>query len=210
MVTKFLSRLFLRPMENILWQLDDNEQKLYLTFDDGPFPEVTDNVLNILASQNVPATFFLSGIQLEMQKDRSRKLDYGIHEIGNHGYFHAPWNLKSQKTLTEEIERTDKLIQKFFERKPRLYRPPYGLWGQAVEAVLQQPGKKMVLWSLLSRDYKWPVSRVLDYLSGNLESGDIIVFHDSGQSRSTVTEALPRFIDDAHARGFHFAHIPDF
>ncbi|MBN2365262.1 MAG: polysaccharide deacetylase family protein [Calditrichaeota bacterium] len=207
MLTKYLSRIFLPPIENVIWQRPENGRNLYLTFDDGPQPYVTPAVLEILNSAKIPAVFFLSGMQLEKYEKDLPKLDYNSHEIANHGFSHTPCNLQSTLQVVREIEKTDHLIKRIFNRSTRLFRPPYGIWDGGLEKALKEQHKTMILWSLLSNDFKWPVSKILDFLAVHIEPGDIIVFHDSEQSSSTIVKVLPEFIDLALKMDFQFKSL---
>ncbi len=204
---KWLARIVYPTFDNLLWHLPRREKVLYLTFDDGPFPEVTHQILEILKKFRVQAIFFLSGTSLEKYRKDVPKLNYQGHRLANHGYQHLPLVLQSVAALRQEIQRTDDLIRELIGPPSTLFRPPYGLFGPALLKVLKMSRKDMVLWSLMSYDFRWEAPKVLEFLKQNIQNGDILVFHDSPLAEKTTVAVLPEFLDYCLSSGYHFRII---
>jgi len=179
-------------------------ERIFLTFDDGPCPAVTMGVLEILNHYKIPALFFLTGLHIQENQTQLKNLPFAAHRLGNHGFFHEPIIFKSVSRLVNELRQTDELIQKFFNKHTIYFRPPYGIWGPQLSLALRSNPKRLVLWSLLANDFKWPADRIYDHLIKAVEPGDIIVFHDSEQAGKRVLEVLPRFIDYCLQNRFEF------
>jgi len=107
-------------------RVETNDRVVALTFDDGPAPEPMDEVLAVLASRSVHATFFVNGASLEEYPELGRHLVAAGHELGNHTYSHDRMVLKSQAAIREQVERTDGLIRRSGQSGEILFRPPYG------------------------------------------------------------------------------------
>jgi len=208
MLFKILARLFLRSMPDVIWKNVPADNSITLSFDDGPDPAVTPRVLKILSRYNVPAVFFLSGFQIEKNRNGLKHIRYNQHEVGNHAYYHSPYIWGSSGKFRAEIEKTDELIKKYFRKKPIYFRPPFGIWGPGLEKGLNSRHIKMVLWSLMANDFKWPAQKVYEYLCHNLETGDIVVFHDTEKSKETLLEVLPLFIEYCLNMNYHFEILP--
>ena len=201
---KALGNVVFPAFQNLIWRLPSRQKTVYLTFDDGPYPPVTTAVLEILRHYGVPAVFFLSGETLYRFRSALQTLDYTTYRLGNHGFRHHPYFCLSRKQLRREIRLTDALIRRVRGEASDLFRPPYGIFGAAVNHELEKLGKDLVLWSLLSNDFKWEASRVLAHLQKKLQPGDIVVFHDSEQSKQTIIKVLPDFIDFCIRNGYRF------
>lgn len=189
---------------NLIWNLPHSRNTVYLTFDDGPYPEITRKILEILNYYNISATFFLSGYQMIQFSSELKKLKYDGHILGNHGYYHNPLFFSSKNSIEQEISATDSLIYKYFNQNVNLFRPPYGIWGPGLYKILNKMGKDLILWSLMSNDFKWPSKRCEEYLKKNLRPGDIIVFHDSPISNETTIDILSKFIEFCLSKNYEF------
>jgi len=192
---KKLFKTVLSPFPDLIWRAPASINKIYLTFDDGPYPPVTQGVLEILNHHKIPALFFLTGMRIQEYQLEVKNLSFEFHRLGNHGFYHEPVIFKSTASLSMEIRQTDILIQKYFHKNTIYFRPPYGIWGPQLTRVLQTNSKRLVLWSLPANDFKWAANRIYDQLIKSVEPGDIIVFHDSQKADKKVLEVLPRFID---------------
>jgi peptidoglycan/xylan/chitin deacetylase (PgdA/CDA1 family) len=188
-------KIVLPAFPDLIWKVPASTDKIFLTFDDGPYPAVTEGVLEILNHYKISALFFLTGLHIEENQTQLKNLAFEAHRLGNHGFFHEPIIFKSVSRLVDEIKHTDELIQKFFNKHTIYFRPPYGIWGPQLSSALKSNPKRLILWSLLANDFKWPTERIFNHLIRGLEPGDIIVFHDSEKAGKKVLEVLPRFID---------------
>ncbi len=201
---KPLGRIVFPAFGNLVWRLPRPQKTVYLTFDDGPDPEITGEVLRILADSGAPATFFLSGEKVHRFRHHLDNLDYGGMQIGNHGFFHRPLFFLSQPVIEKEIRQTGEMISGIWGITAKLFRPPYGIFGPGLRRSLDDLGNDLILWSLMSNDFKWPAEKTLDHLKANLQPGDIVVFHDSRQSAATMLKVLPGFLDFCKSEGYQF------
>jgi cellulose synthase/poly-beta-1,6-N-acetylglucosamine synthase-like glycosyltransferase/peptidoglycan/xylan/chitin deacetylase (PgdA/CDA1 family) len=195
-----------------------------LTFDDGPDPNWTPAILDILKQENVPATFFIIGKNAQAYPDLLRRLVNEGHEIGNHTYTHP--NLgEIPASLTElELNATQRLIESETGRSTVLFRPPY--FGDAeadkpqeVEPALlaQRLGYLMIGVRIDPDDWQLPVNAkdVVDRtvqraIDTNPDTrGQVVLLHDSGGDRAATVEALPQLIHELRARGFRFVLVSD-
>jgi peptidoglycan/xylan/chitin deacetylase (PgdA/CDA1 family) len=204
---KLLAKLVLAAFPEVTWKRSSNRKDIYLTFDDGPDPEITPLILDILKQYKVAALFFLQGEKLRQYSGKLKKINYHGHRLGNHGFHHMPLILRSSETLKYEILETDRLIERNFGMHPIMFRPPYGIWGPALRNQLNSMKKEMVLWSLMSNDFKWEAERVLTFLKKKVSGGDIIVFHDTLASRNTILPLLPDFLEFCQRNGFNFQQL---
>ena len=209
---RLLARIFFRPYPELVWRFPENgtsegDRSICLTFDDGPCPPVTKRVLGILKELKVPATFFLCGEKIFAHRHEMRRLNYKDHVIGNHFFFHNPVVALSPKKILQELNLTDRLIEKNFGRNSQLFRPPYGIFGPSLLGTLRKQNKRMVLWSLMANDFKWSAAKVIRHLRKSVQNGDVVVFHDSAKAEKIVLEVLPEFIQFCRKKGFNFKSI---
>jgi peptidoglycan/xylan/chitin deacetylase (PgdA/CDA1 family) len=182
-----------------IWSIPNSEKIIYLTFDDGPIPEITPWVLDVLKEKNVNATFFCVGENAKNNSDILHRIISEKHAIGNHTYNHLKgWNTH---TLTY-IKNTEKCAEII---KSNLFRPPYGRIKQNQYKLLSKK-YKIIMWDVLSGDYDKKVSpeKCLENVVNNLRNGSIIVFHDSLKAKLNLQYALPKFIDYALSNNYHF------
>jgi len=191
--------------EYLLCQVPGKEKVAYLTFDDGPVPEATPEVLLILKHYGVRATFFCVGDNVRKHRGIFDQVTADGHAIGNHTFNH----LSGWKTSPGGYYNNVMLCRDLFETK--LFRPPHGRFTPGQYFILRNDFR-WVLWSVLTMDYHQKVSpeQCLLNATANLEPGSIIVFHDSIKAREKMLFALPRFIEYACEHGYTFAPLgPD-
>lgn len=179
------------------------EKKLYLSFDDGPEPEVTNFVLDQLALYNAKATFFCIGKNVENNPDVFKRILEDGHAVGNHTYDH----LNGFKTKNELY--LDNILSAKRSVNSRLFRPPYGRMRSAQSRKLKQHGFETVMWSVLSGDFDLNIDEEKCYRNvvNNAKNGDIIVFHDSLKAGSKIRYALPLVLKFFNERNFVFEKI---
>lgn len=183
---------------NLIWNKSRNEKKVYLTFDDGPSPEITDWVLEQLNSYKAKASFFLIGKNVEAHPDiLQRILDQG-HSIGNHTQNHMNgWKNKKQDYI-KEVEQCAECLE------TNLFRPPYGkIKKQQAKALLDQ-GYDIIMWDVLSGDFNVNRSgqECFDTVKKGVENGSIIVFHDSNKAWPQLKECLPKTLEYLQEQGY--------
>ena len=189
---------------NYLWDIPNNENKVYLTFDDGPTPEITIWTLEQLKKHNAKATFFCIGKNIEKNPEIFKKVTEQGHTIGNHTFNH----LKGWKTSTKDYVDNSKLCQSFISHLPSpislLFRPPYGKIKPSQSKVLRKLGYKIVMWDVLSEDYNRNISpeKCVENVLKNVQSGSIILFHDSVKAFPNLEYALPKTLEFLKEKGF--------
>jgi peptidoglycan-N-acetylglucosamine deacetylase len=188
--------------KSIIWDLPNNENKIYLTFDDGPIPEVTPLVLNILDEFDVKATFFMVGENVKKHPDVFDLIVKKGHSIGNHSYNHVKGWATEDSDYYQNIEEARKLIP------TTLFRPPHGriLPRQSKQILIDY---QIIMWSVLSLDYNPKLSpeQVFDNVKRNTKSGSIIVFHDSLKAAKNMLPALKKSINYLKEKGFDFSTL---
>ncbi|MES2629473.1 MAG: polysaccharide deacetylase family protein [Bacteroidota bacterium] len=190
-------------MKSLVWNLPGSEKNtLYLTFDDGPIPEVTPWVLDQLRLFNVRATFFCVGENAARYPELLERIVNEGHVIGNHTHNH----LKGWSTTDREYFRN--IIEAGKHIPSRLFRPPYGRIKPSQLKVLRKQ-YQVIMWSVLTQDYDQKISpeRCLDNACTSA-NGDIVLFHDSVKAQKNLEYALPRFLKYYSEKEFLFKTIP--
>lgn len=198
---------------NFIWNIDTDNKEIFLTFDDGPTPEITNWVLNTLKLYNAKATFFCIGNNIEKYPLVFQNIINEGHSIGNHTYNHLNgWKHKTKPYL-EDISRTQKLIDSKAEEyqytKVNLFRPPYGKIKPKQSKQILDLGYKIIMWDVLSYDWDIYVTEenCLKNVISTAKEGSIIVFHDSIKASRNLKYALPKVLEYYKNRGFRFLSI---
>jgi peptidoglycan/xylan/chitin deacetylase (PgdA/CDA1 family) len=181
---------------------------VYLTFDDGPHPQYTAQVLDILQAYNVRATFFQVGRNVASYPYLTRRAHLRGNSVQNHSWSHVDLRYVSYAGFRYQILTTDRYIRAQTGYTPRCLRPPYGAANRLVYIRAAGLGKTIRLWSVDPRDWSRPgtsviVRRVLD----NVQSGSVVLLHDGGGNRSQTVAALPTILRTLKARGYVFYRL---
>lgn len=191
-------------------------QKLVaLTFDDGPYPPYTEQLLDTLKEYNVPATFFLIGENVEKHPELVRRIVQEGHQVGNHTYHHVDLLKLDKKNMAEEIDRTSNAIAAIIGTAPHVVRPPHGFRDPVVMEIMAERHLKVVEWSVMSRDWTNPgVEVIVDRTVKQVKNGSIILLHDgdgiaSQASRLQSIEAARRIIQTLQAQGYQFVTVDE-
>ena len=192
-----------------------NKPYVALTFDDGPNPEFTSRILDILAEKNVRATFFMVGRHVLKYPLIARKVVAEGHEVGNHTFSHRDLMTASRKTLLKEVYDADDALVSTLGIRTRLFRPPRGMISAAGRQVLAENGFTIALWTVSAQDWRRDVPKVMvRRIIRHARPGGIILFHDSGAllrseggSRASTVGALPLVIDELRSRGYEFVGL---
>ena len=193
-----------RIFPKYIWSIPNNEKKVFLTFDDGPTPEITEWVLAELRNYNAKATFFCIGDNIRKYPAIFQKVLAENHSIGNHTFNH----LKGWKTPTEDYIENAKLCQSEIENQKseirNLFRPPYGKIKLSQARKLRKLGYKIIMWDVISFDFDQTLSKekCLENVLQNIESGSIIVFHDSKKAWKNLEYVLPKTLKFLNEKGF--------
>jgi peptidoglycan-N-acetylglucosamine deacetylase len=187
---------------DLIWNKKDLGKRLFLTFDDGPTPEITDKVLEILDKYNARATFFCLGRNVERYPEIYQRILDKNHKTGNHTYSH----LKGWKTGHKEYFQDVELAGQFI--KSDLFRPPYGQIRRSQIQYLKRK-YKIIMWEVMSHDYQKQLSkeRSLKAVLHYTREGSIVVFHDSVKASEKVLYILPRILEEFSHKGFTFEAI---
>ncbi|MEJ2503232.1 MAG: polysaccharide deacetylase family protein [Gemmatimonadota bacterium] len=176
-----------------------------LTFDDGPTPGFTQDVLGILDRAGTRATFFVVGSDVEANPDEAAALVAAGHELGNHSYAHRHMVGRSPAFVTREITRTDSLIRAAGYAGPIHFRPPYGKRLIVLPWVLSRLDRTTVLWDIEPESYPDVArdpDRIREHVLARVAPGSIILLHPFYEARRPTLEALPRLIEDLRDRGY--------
>ncbi|GEC79677.1 polysaccharide deacetylase family protein [Flavobacterium aquatile] len=201
--------LIKKLFSNYVWDIPNNENKVYLTFDDGPTPEITNWTLNQLKDYNAKATFFCIGDNVRKYPEIFKKVITDGHSIGNHTYNH----LNGWKTSTHDYVKNTKLYEtehcKLSTEHCQLFRPPYGKIKPSQSKILRKLGYKIIMWDVISYDFDQTISKeqCLENVLKNVKSGSIIVFHDSKKAFQNLEYVLPRTLEFLNERGFVFEKL---
>jgi peptidoglycan/xylan/chitin deacetylase (PgdA/CDA1 family) len=198
-------KIFQKLFPKVIWQIPNNEKIIYLTFDDGPIPNVTPWVLDLLKKHQAQATFFCIGDNVLKHQMVYHQILEDNHVIGNHTFNHLNgWNTKSQ-TYLENVEKCENEIL----NASKIFRPPYGKITPKQIKILKQNGYKIIMWNVLSYDFNanLDTEKALNKIIKHTCSGSIIVFHDSLKAFDNLKILLPQYLAYFSNRGFVFKGI---
>ena len=186
-----------------LWRINPTERVVYLTFDDGPIPEVTPRVLEILRNYGVKATFFMVGDNVRKYPEVFEMVKSDGHRLGNHTFNHLGGIKHSTKDYVLNIHKANAYIHS------DLFRSPHG-WLRHRQYYFPKRHYKLVMWDLVTRDYSKRLNAddVFENVRRYARPGSIITFHDSLRSVPKLWSALPRSIEWLLAEGYEFRVIP--
>lgn len=200
---KFFRKTFLRGIFRIQNSEDPERKEVYLTFDDGPIPESTPWLLDLLDSYDIKATFFLVGDNVRKYPELFEEIKRRGHRYGNHTMHHLDGSRVLSKRYIKDVLEASTYI------KSNLFRPPHGWMRLGDKEVLYRHNFKIIMYDLVTRDYSKYVSagRVLDNVKRLARPGAIIVFHDSLKSIDKLKTALPQSIEWLKEQGYKFKTI---
>lgn len=185
------------------WKIPSKEEKvIYLTFDDGPIPETTPWVLDLLDKYNIKATFFCVGDNVRKHPNIYNEVLNRGHQVGNHTFNH----IQALKTKTEDYLRNIELASEYI--KSDLFRPPHGHIRRSQLRAIQKK-YKIIMWDVVTRDYskKQTPQKVLENVKKYARNGSIVIFHDSLKAAENMKYALPLAIEWLLEQGYVFKLI---
>jgi peptidoglycan/xylan/chitin deacetylase (PgdA/CDA1 family) len=210
----FIKKIF----PNYDWDIPNNENKVFLTFDDGPIPEITEWTLEQLKKYDAKATFFCIGNNIEKHPEIFNNIITQGHALGNHTFNH----LNGWKNSTEDYIENVKLCQsqitnpkshpsdsELAQQILNLFRPPYGKIKPSQSRILRKLGYKIIMWDILSYDFDQTITpeKCLENVLKNVVNGSIIVFHDNVKAEQNLKYALPKTLAFLKEKGFICAKI---
>jgi peptidoglycan/xylan/chitin deacetylase (PgdA/CDA1 family) len=195
----FVTALF----KSAVWRMPDTEKVVYLTFDDGPVPEVTPWVLDVLENEGIRATFFCVGENAMKYPEVYRRIIDEGHSVGNHTFNHWQGFKHEDEEYFANIEMASRYINS------DLFRPPHGLLKTSQYRYLKNK-YRIVMWDLVSCDYDRQLNpgQVFKNVTNFVRPGSIITFHDSIKAQPNLVEVLPRAIEWLKENGYSFSAIP--
>ncbi|MEM7085204.1 MAG: polysaccharide deacetylase family protein [Bacteroidota bacterium] len=204
---KFVQRMFPKR----IWAFPNSEKKIYLTFDDGPIPEVTPWVLDTLQKHHAKATFFCIGDNIVKHPEIFKRIITEGHAVGNHTFNHLNGKKTDPKTYSENVDKAQSIMERVIlsmdktiftseengaGRHTGLFRPPYGQMTATQAKSIQQKGYQIVMWNVLSADYDTSISeeKCFKNVAESMKPGSIVVFHDSVKAQKNMQYALPKVL----------------
>jgi cellulose synthase/poly-beta-1,6-N-acetylglucosamine synthase-like glycosyltransferase/peptidoglycan/xylan/chitin deacetylase (PgdA/CDA1 family) len=211
------------PLSYDIDQIGAAKNKIVLSFDDGPDPRWTPQILDILREKQVPAVFFVIGEAANASPDLLKREYNEGHEIGNHTFTHPKFDEVSRTQLKWELNLTQRLIESTLGVKSLLFRPPYGIDHQPeyAEEVAQLPypqemgyiivGQRIDPddWRMTEGKIQRPAQEIVDDVLRQANNGNIVLLHDGGGEREQTVLALPLIIDELRAKGYQFTSVSD-
>lgn len=184
--------------------MQEEKKKVALTFDDGPHPVYTPEMLDLLKEKNIKATFFLLGEQVEKYPDIVKRMNDEGHLIGNHSYKHEQLSKLSSVQACSQVNRTNELIYAITGKYPEYLRPPFGDWKDRLDCEVNMIE---VLWDVDTLDWSSQnKDKVVSKVMKNVEEGDIILMHDSYES---TVKATAEIIDRLQKDGYEFVTVDE-
>ena len=196
-----------------VWDQPSSEKTIYLTFDDGPTPEITDWTLNVLKQFDAKATFFCVGKNIKNHSDIFKNILENGHSVGNHTWNHIKGWRTPTKAYLENIDEAQILIDAYSNnyqsQSKKLFRPPYGQIKLKQAKALDNLGFSLIMWNVLSFDWDKtiPKESCLNNVINNASNGSIIVFHDSIKAQKNMSYALPKVLQHFTQKGYKFKAI---
>lgn len=185
-----------------------NQKVIALTFDDGPWPKGTNDILYILKKYNVKATFFMVGRNVQNFPDIAKQVVSQGHTVANHSWSHS-YRQHSPAAAAREIDRTDEIIYKATGAKSVLFRPPGGNLKNGLATYAANKKDALVMWSVDSQDYRASSASIIRNVMRDAGQGGVVLMHDGGGDRHRTASALPIIIKKLKEQGYQFVTLPE-
>ena len=203
--------------QGTVYRIKTNQKKIVLTFDDGPSPLWTPKILDELKKLNVKATFFMIGHHVQKYPDIAKRVAQEGHTIGNHGYAHSVILYYTPHEIEEEIKYTELIIHQATGQLTKFFRPPKAWVTSHLKERIKSMGYEIILWSLNSKDWvNYNHTLIVKNLTVRARSGDIILFHDSGNILTTeggnrwqTVKAIPLLVQNLKQKGFDIVPLEE-
>ena len=185
----------------------EKSKKIALTFDDGPHPRYTQEILDILKEHNITATFYVLGENVEKYPQVFQQIVEQGHEIGNHTYDHNIGG-KSAEDIANQLKKTAKIIDETTGKSPTTFRPPGGLINSSVKSAARELEYPIILWNIDPRDWRNPPAGAMaEYVKKTVKSGDVILFHDFNVANSHTPDAVRSIVPWLAEQGYEFVTV---
>lgn len=196
----------------LISRVEMSDSLVALTFDDGPTPGYTDEILDVLNKHAISATFFLTGAEIETNQREAEKIINAGHQVGNHSYSHLQMILKRPEFIRNEIERTDYAIRKAGFSGEIYFRPPYGKKLFVLPVILESRGQTSVTWDI-EPEFFAEVRSSAEAIAGHVEEkvtpGSIILLHVMYPSGEESRRAVPMIIENLQQQGYRFVTVDE-
>lgn len=196
---------------DIVRDVPTQEMAIALSFDDGPSPKFTPQILEVLKENKVTATFFAVGMRIEQFPDVAKAIAVD-NELANHSYSHPHWSNPTKSEVQEEITRASDVMFEITGQRTWLFRPPEGFWNSTVIDAAKELHYQTVMWSWRTDPKDWAnpgVYQIVQRIVKNARPGEIIIMHDCGGNRIQTVQALPVIIQQLRDKGYHFVTVSD-
>ncbi|WP_019121705.1 polysaccharide deacetylase family protein [Brevibacillus massiliensis] len=210
--TREKNRKYFEERGEAVWEVPTNQKVIALTFDDGPSPEYTPRMLDLLKKYDAKATFFVVGSRVNKYPELVRREITEGHEVANHTYNHKYFTRMTPDSIKKEIKLAEDAIVKATNLRPRLFRPPGGIYNETIINSAKELDYLVVMWSWHqdTRDWRNPgVKRIVGKVLNNARKGDIVLFHDHGGKREQTIKALEQILPELTRRGYSFVTVSD-
>jgi peptidoglycan-N-acetylglucosamine deacetylase len=192
-------------------EIHTSQRIVAITFDDGPNPLYTPQILEIFSEAKAKATFFMIGEQMKKHPEVVKQVAEQGHEIGNHTFSHPMLSQLSIDDCLAEIEQSEKLAEELAGRKPAVFRPPYLDYNQDTVSILQQKGYPMIgALNLEALDWEQPgVEHILEKSRDVVKGGGILIFHDGFGDRSQTIEAVRMLVSELTSQDYQLVTVSE-
>lgn len=205
-------RRYYESTGEVLWEVPTEQKIVALTFDDGPDPDNTADILDLLKQYNAKATFFAVGEKVSRNPELAKREAEEGHELANHTYHHLFLSNQSIGKLEKEILDTEKVIREATGQRPTLFRPPGGIYNDRLIALARQHGYLVVMWSWQhdTKDWSRPgVGKIVSRVLNQLENGNIVLMHEYVEGGSQTVEALKTILPELNKRGYQMVTVSE-
>ena len=204
----FLLASLLTFSETPVLASSDKQKKVALTFDDGPHPRITRQILDYLDKEDIKATFFIIGCNAEQWPEIVKEEIEKGHEIGNHTYSHDEKKRRSASQMHDDLAHADDILRGSFGYETVLFRPPQGVCNDNVISAASDFEYKIVLWDIDTHDWAHvSTESIVSNVKQNVNEGDIILFHDYTSGESHTLDALKIIVPYLKSEGYTFATV---
>jgi len=187
---------------DFIWQTANN--KILLTFDDGPNSDITEQIISSLNKNKIKALFFCVGSNLKFNKSLTNEMIDEGHTIGNHTYNHNRLTEMNFNESIEEINSLNELMMEEHNYPVKYFRPPHGRITSRTNKIMKATGMKCVMWNMLTYDYKKELKKVKFSIDKYLQKDSIIVLHDSIKTEKFIPDAIEYIVEKVSERDFKF------
>ena len=196
--------------DNVYVHKSTDEMKIALSFDDGPHPKKTCEILSVLKNHGIKATFFVIGQNAEKHPEILQMIAADGHEIANHTYDHKSIYKLDSGALINDVRHCSDVIEKITGKRPELFRPPEGYMNDTIAHQMKGQGYNVILWRVDTYDWKGrSTSDIFQSVTKSVKCGDIILMHDYIWRKSNTAEAIDRLIPYLKGIGYEFLTVSE-